>query len=129
MKRWVLAVMMMVMASGTAAAKDYEMTKKTDDYSVVVKMDRNPPTTGNNQLSLSIKDAAGADVTDAKVSIQYYMPPMPGMPPMNYNANAALAANQYKAKVNFSMSGSWNLVIRITRANKTTQVRFTIDAR
>lgn len=129
MKRWVLAMMMVALAAGTAAAKDYEVTKKADDYSVVVKMDRNPPTTGNNQVSVSIKDAAGADVTDAKVSIQYYMPPMPGMPAMNYNTNAAPAANLYKAKVNFSMSGSWNLVIRITRANKTTPVRFTVDAR
>ncbi|MEW6335722.1 MAG: FixH family protein, partial [Thermodesulfobacteriota bacterium] len=90
MKRWVLAVMMVALAAGTAAAKDYVVTKKTDDYNVVVKMDRNPPTTGNNQMFISIKDAAGADVTNAKVTVQYYMPPMPGMPPMNYNANAAL---------------------------------------
>jgi hypothetical protein len=129
MKRLVLAAMMMVLVSGTAAAKDYEVTKKADNYNVVVKMDRNPPTTGNNKLSVSIKDATGADVTDAKVSVQYFMPAMPGMPPMNHNTNAELAAKEYKAKVDFSMSGPWNMVIKIIRAQKTTQVRFTIDAR
>lgn len=129
MKKMVLAVMLVLLVAGTAAAKDYEVTKKAGDYSVVVNMNRNPPTTGNNNLSVSIKDAAGADVTDAKVSVGYSMPPMPGMPAMNYSAKAELAAKEYKAKVNFSMSGSWNMVIKIVRADKTTQVRFTVDAR
>jgi hypothetical protein len=94
-------------------------------------MDRNPPTTGNNNLAVSVKDGAGTDVTDARVSVEYSMPAMPGMPAMNYSTKAELAAKEkeYKAKVNFSMSGSWNMVIKIIRADKTTQVRFTVDAR
>ena len=129
MKRLVLAVMLVLLVAGTAAAKDYEVTKKAGDYNVVVKIDRNPPTTGNNNLSVSIKDGAGADVADAKVSVEYSMPAMPGMPAMKYNTNAELATKEYKTKVNFSMSGSWNMVIKIIRANKTTQVKFTVDAR
>ena len=121
--------MLVLLVAGTAAAKDYEVTKKAGDYNVVVKIDRNPPTTGNNNLSVTIKDAAGADVTDAKVSVEYSMPAMPGMPAMKYNTNAELAAKEYKAKMNFSMSGSWNMVIKIIRADKTTQVKFTVDAR
>jgi hypothetical protein len=131
MKRIVLAVMVLLLVAGTAAAKEYEVTKKAGDYNVVVKMDRNPPTTGKNSLSAAIKDAAGAYVTDARVSVDYSMPAMPGMPAMNYSAKAELAAKEkeYKAKLDFSMSGSWNIVIKIVRADKTTQVRFTIDAR
>jgi hypothetical protein len=129
MKKVVLAVMLVLLAAGAASAKDYEVTKKTGDYNVVVKMDRNPPTTGNNNLTVSVKDGAGADVTDAKVSVEYSMPAMPGMPAMNYSAKAEPAAKEYKTKVNFSMSGSWNMVIKIVRANKTTQVKFTVDAR
>jgi len=129
MKRVVLAVMLVLFVAGTAAAKDYEVTKKAGDYNVVVKIDRNPPTTGNNNLSVSVKDGAGADVTDAKVSVEYSMPAMPGMPAMNYSTKAELAAKEYKAKVNFSMSGSWNMVIKLIRADKTVQVKFTVDAR
>lgn len=131
MKKLVLAVMVILLSAGTAAAKDYEVTKKAGDLNVVVKIDRNPPTTGNNNLTVSVKDATGADVTDAKVSVDYSMPAMPGMPAMNYSTKAELATKEkeYKAKVNFSMSGSWNMVIKINRADKTTPVRFTVDAR
>ncbi len=129
MKKLVLAVMLVLLVAGAAGAKDYEVTKKAGDYNVVVKIDRNPPTTGNNNLTVSVKDGAGADVTDAKVSVDYSMPAMPGMPAMNYSAKAELAAKEYKAKVNFSMSGSWNMVIKILRTDKTTQVKFTVDAR
>ena len=131
MKKLVLAVMLVLLVAGTAAAKEYEVSKKAGDYNVVVTMNRNPPTTGNNNLTISIKDGAGADVTDAKVSVDYSMPAMPGMPAMNYSAKAELAAKEkeYKAKVNFSMSGSWNIVIKILRGDKTTPVRFTVDAR
>jgi hypothetical protein len=131
MKRIVLAVMVLLLVAGTATAKEYEVTKKAGDYNVVVKMNRNPPTTGNNNMTVSVKDGAGADVTDAKVSVDYSMPAMPGMPAMNYSAKAELAAKEkeYKAKVNFSMSGSWNMTIKITRGDKTAQVKFTVDAR
>jgi hypothetical protein len=112
-----------------AMAKDFEVTKKAGDYSVVVTIDKNPPTTGDNNLSVSVKDGAGAVVADAKVFVEYSMPAMAGMPPMKYNTNAALAGDLYKTKVNFSMSGSWNMVVKIVRGGKTTQVKFTVDAR
>ena len=129
MKKFMLAVMIVLLVAGTAAAKNYEVTKKAGDYSLVVMIDKNPPVTGDNNLSVSVKDGAGADVTDAKVSVEYSMPAMPGMPAMNYKANAESAGKEYKAKINFSMSGSWNMVIKIIRANKTAQVKFTVDAR
>jgi hypothetical protein len=129
MKRLLLAVMAVFLVAGTAVAKDYEVTKKAGDYTVVVTIDKNPPTTGDNNLSVSVKDGAGAGVTDAKVSVEYSMPAMPGMPAMNYKTNTEWTGKEYKAKINFSMSGSWNMVIKIVRANKTAQVKFTVDAR
>ncbi len=129
MKKMVLAVMMVLLMAGTAVAKNYEVTKKAGDYSVVVSIDKNPPTTGDNNLSVSAKDGAGADVTDAKVVVEYSMPAMPGMPAMNYKTNAEWTGKEYKSKINFSMSGSWNMAIKIIRAGKTTQVKFTVDAR
>ena len=129
MKRFVLAWAVVFLASGLAMAKDFEVTKKAGDYTVVVTIDKNPPTTGDNNLSVAVKDGAGADVADAKVSVEYSMPAMPGMPAMKYDTNAALAGKVYKTKVNFSMSGSWNMVIKVIRGGKTAQARFTVDAR
>ena len=127
MKRIGLAVMLVLLVAGTAAAKDYEVTKKAGDYQVVVKIDRNPPTTGNNNLTVSVKDGAGADITDAKVSVEYSMPAMPGMPAMKYNTAAELAAKEYKTKVNFSMPGGWGVAVKITRGDKTVQAKLVAD--
>ncbi|MHB9097541.1 MAG: FixH family protein [Syntrophales bacterium] len=128
MKRVVLTVMVFLLCGGLAIAKDFEVTKKAGDYNVVIAIDKNPPVMGDNNLAISVKDGRG-DVSDAKVSVEYSMPAMPGMPAMKYNANAELAGAIYKTKVNFSMSGSWNMVVKIVRGGKTTQVKFTVDAR
>lgn len=129
MKKWILAAVVFFCIGGLAIAKDFEVTKKAGDYTVIVTIDKNPPTTGDNNLSVSVKDGAGADVADATVSVEYSMPPMSGMPPMNYKTNAALAGKQYKTKVNFSMSGSWNIAVKVVRGGKTAQAKFTVDAR
>jgi len=54
---------------------------------------------------------------------------MPGMPPMNYKTDAVLKGNEYRATMNLSMSGPWNIAIKITRAGKTSTAKFNIDAR
>jgi len=129
MKKLIWVAVAFFLLVGPAMAKDFEVTKKAGDYTVVVTIDKNPPTTGDNNLSVAVKDGAGADVADAKVSVEYSMPAMPGMPAMKYDTNAALAGKVYKTKVNFSMSGSWNMVIKVIRGGKTAQARFTVDAR
>ncbi len=129
MKRVVLAVMMVLLVAGTAAAKDYEVTKKAGDYTVVVKIDRNPPITGDNNLSAIIKDATGAEVKDAKVAVEYTMAAMPGMPAVKVKTDAELKGSEYKAKINFSMPGGWGVAVRITRGGKTVQAKFSVDVR
>ena len=129
MKRLVLAVMLVLLVAGTAAAKDYEVTKKAGDYTVVVKIDRNPPITGDNNLSVTIKDATGAEVKDAKVAVEYSMAAMPGMPAVNVKTDTQLKGSEYKAKINFSMSGGWGVAVKITRGDKTVQAKFSVDVR
>jgi len=121
--------MMVLLAVGVAGAKDFEVSKKAGDLSVVAKIDKNPPINGENNLTLDIKDAGGANVTDAKVKVEYSMPAMPGMPAMNYKTDAKLEGGEYKTKLNFSMSGSWNIAVKISRGGKTVQAKFTVDVR
>lgn len=124
----VLLISAMLLMAGTAYAKDYEVTKKTSAYTVVVKNDKNPPVAGDNNLTISIKDASGKNITDAKVKVEYSMPAMSGMPSMNYKANAELKGNDYNAKMNLSMAGSWNVAIKITKGGKTETMKFIVDA-
>ncbi len=129
MKRLALVAVIFLLAAGIAYAKDYEVTKKAGDYNVAVKIDKNPPVVGDNNVSIEITDASGHHARDAKVVVDYSMPAMPGMPAMNYKANAELKGDAYKAKMNLSMSGSWNIAVKITRVGKTSTMKFTVDAK
>ena len=127
MKRVMVVIVAVLLLTGIAYAKDYEVTKKAGVYNVIVKIDKNPPVVGDNNMKIDIKDASGKSVTDAKVKVQYSMPAMPGMPPMNYKTNAELKDNTYKAKINLSMTGSWNIAVKITKSGKTASMKFSID--
>src|SRR5450759_1851399 len=125
----ILAAAAFLMACSLAFAKDYELTKKAGDYNVQIKIDKNPPVTGINKMSGAIKDVAGKDVTDATVVIDYVMPAMPGMPAMNYKAATSLKNKRYVAEVDFSMSGSWSIAVKITRGGKTQSVKLNVDVK
>jgi hypothetical protein len=128
MKKSLLILGLFLFAAGPIYAKDYEVTKKAEDYTVLVKIDKNPPVVGENNVTIEIKDAAGKNVTEAKVKLDYGMAAMPGMPAMSYKADAELKGALYKAKMNPSMAGSWNVTIQITQGDKTRKVKFNVDA-
>jgi hypothetical protein len=127
MKRFTVILAILFLAFGLAYAKDYTVTKKVGSYMVHVRMDKNPPITGKNNIEISIQDAAGADVVDAVVIVEYSMPAMPGMPAMNYKTKTETKNKKYMATVDFSMSGAWNINVKITRAGKTQSVKFNVD--
>ncbi len=129
MKKLVLFTLVIVLIAGVAYAKDYELKKKAGEYDVEVKIDKNPPVVGDNNISIEVKDASGHHARDAKVVVEYSMPAMPGMPAMNYKTDTELKGDEYKAKMNLSMSGSWNIAVKITRAGKTSTMKFTVDAK
>jgi hypothetical protein len=129
MKRLALIICVLFLAVGLADAKDYEMTKKAGEYTVLVTIDKNPPVTGKNNMAVGIKDGTGKDVTDAVVAVDYVMPAMPGMPAMNYKAGASLKDKRYLATLNFSMPGPWSISVKITRGGKTQSVKLNVDVK
>jgi hypothetical protein len=118
----VLLMVSVAYAAGTIA-------KKAGPYTVEMSMDKNPPVTGKNNADITVKDASGKAVTDAKVAVEYSMPAMPGMPAMNYKSEAELRGETYKAVISPSMAGSWNMAVKVSRAGKTETARFTIDVK
>lgn len=129
MKRLTIIVIAIILVAGVVYAKDYEVTKKAGDFNVVIKIDKNPPVAGKNNVEIAITDASGKAVTDAKVVLNYSMPAMAGMPAMSYKADGQLKGTVYRTSTNYSMSGSWNNEIKITRADKTQSAKFTVDAK
>jgi hypothetical protein len=130
MRRWHLLLMLIVvMVAGTAFAKENVVQKKAGDYSVEIKMDKETPVVGSNNLEIAVKDKAGKAVTDAKVVVTASMPAMPGMPAMENRADAKADGGKYKAKIDLSMGGSWNMSVRITEGGKTATAKWTVDAR
>ena len=130
MKRWSwLVVLLVVLLAGTAFAKESSVQKKAGDYSVDIKMDKDTPVVGSNNVEIVIKDKAGKVVTDAKVVVTASMPSMPGMPAMENKADAKLDGGKYKAKIDLSMGGSWNMSVRITQGGQTATAKWTVDAR
>ncbi len=108
--------------------KDLELKKKVGDYQVEIKIDKNPPIIGDNKIEIQIKDASDSVIEDAKVLVNYYMPPMPRMAPMNYRTEAKLKDEKYRAKMKLIMAGPWIIAVKFTREGKTLTAKFNIDA-
>jgi len=129
MKRFLMIGLAVLLSAGIAVAKDFEVAKKAGEFNVVVTIDKNPPVTGDNGVTVAVKDASGKVVKDAKVIVDYSMPAMPGMPAMNYKADAVAKGDVYKATMNLSMAGPWNILVKISAGGKSGSMKFTIDAK
>jgi hypothetical protein len=111
------------------AAADYRVRKNAEGLTFDIAINRNPPVLGDNEIRIEIKDQQGKLVLDAEVWVNYYMPPMPKMAPMNYTVPAALKGNEYRATMNLIMTGPWNIITRARIQGKWIGVGFPIDVR
>ncbi len=127
MRKRIVFILVLILIGAIAYAKGYEVKKKAGEYETRIRIDRNPPVIGNNNIEIEIKDAAGKYVMDARVLVNYYMPPMPRMAPMNYRTDARLKGEKYKATMNFIMTGPWIIAIKITRQGKTATTKINVD--
>ncbi len=128
MPKWFVFALILLSIPAVANPSGYEVKRKAGEYEAGVKIDRYPPVLGDNKIEIDIKDAAGNRVTDAKVLVNYYMPPMPRMAPMNYKTDAKLKKENYMATMNFIMTGPWYISIIINHAGKISTTRFNVDA-
>jgi hypothetical protein len=106
-----------------------EARKTAGDYEVGITINRNPPSVGENPLEIEIKGPGGRRITEAQVLVNYYMPPMPRMAPMNYTTPAALKGDRYRAVMHLIMDGPWIIALKITVGEKRSTVKFHINAR
>lgn len=128
MTKWFVLALALFLIPSIADPKSYEVKRRAGEYEAEVRIDRFPPILGDNKIEIDIKDGGGHRVTDAKVLVNYYMPPMPRMAPMNYITDAKLKGEKYKATMNFIMSGPWVIAVKIIHGGKTSTAKFNVDA-
>jgi hypothetical protein len=121
----VLALMMVF-----ACANGYESQKSTGDLKVTLSIERYPLVKGDNSLNVKVADATGKAITDAAVVVRYFMPPMPGMAPMEYKTQAVMKGDGYSFSANIPMEGGWKAEVSVTRGGSpAVTATFNIDAR
>ena len=126
-KMFLPMILLLCVWPGTADAANLVDAKKAGEYDVAIRIDRNPPIQGVNNLEVEIKGADGRAITNAKVLINYYMPPMPRMAPMNYKIDAPFKGDRYRAKMNFIMEGPWYIAVKINHSGKMTTAKFNVN--
>jgi hypothetical protein len=148
MRRWYqspenwLVVVLAVFVAGTVFAKEYNdqekkgvqgpqevqgLQAKAGDYLVAIKMDKGPPVVGANNIEIVVTDKGGKAVTDAQVLVTASMPAMSGMPAVEKKTEAKPDGGKYKAKIDLSQGGSWNMYVRVIQGSKTSTAKFTVD--
>jgi len=110
-------------------AGDYRVRKSADGLVFDIAINRNPPVLGDNEIRIEIRDPQGNPVLEAEVLVNYYMPPMPRMAPMNYTIPAPLKGKEYRAIMDLIMTGPWNIIVRARLQGKWLRVVFPIDVR
>jgi hypothetical protein len=128
MKTWIIAILFLFLTASVAHAGGLKFEKKVREYLIRVEIDRNPLIIGDNDIQIDIKDDSGRSITDAEVLVNYYMPPMPRMVPMNYKTKADLSKDKYTATLNIIMVGPWYIRIIIDRAGEIATIKFNVDA-
>jgi hypothetical protein len=130
--KWVPLIPMiglaLILSVPRAYGKGLEVIKKGGGYEFLINLDRDPPVIGDNPIEIGIRDDNGVDVKDAKVLVNYYMPPMPRMAPMNYTEEAKYSGSAYKLNMHFIMAGPWVIRVIVTHNEQRAVAKINVDA-
>ena len=132
MKKFYLPIVLTFLAVALVAgcSKGYQAQKSVDDLTVTLSAGSYPLVKGDNTLTVKATDATGKAVTDAQVAMKFYMPPMPGMAPMEFDQQGTLKGSAYAFTVNPPMEGGWKADVTVARTSKpATTATFNLDAR
>ncbi len=132
MKKYNFLVLVVVLATASVfgCSKGYESQRAVDDLTVILAAGRYPLVKGDNTLTIKVADSGGKAVTATQVNVRFYMPPMPGMAPMELTLQATPKGNAYNTSVNPPMEGGWKTDISVVRPGKpAVTATFNLDVR
>lgn len=88
---------------------------------ITFRLQPDPPKTGENTFEVAVKDAAGAPVTDADVSVQLFMPAMPtmNMPAMRNDTKLPhVGGGVYRGPGQVMMTGRWDATVSVSKGGQ-----------
>jgi hypothetical protein len=122
-----LLTMLLCLTAGIVYAEGYEVKKEVGGYYVLMKIDRNPPIAGDNNVSIEVTDAITHCACNANVVIEYSRPATLGTPALHYTAETELKRGRHIGKISLSVAGFWNIGVKITTGGKTWTTNFVVD--
>jgi hypothetical protein len=128
MKNIFAALVIIFLTVEVAHGKGLDVRKPLGDFDVLVRLERFPVIQGDNPIEVELRDPQGKPIANAQILVNYYMPPMPRMAPMNYKTEARLVGSKYRTSMSIIMAGPWIIRILITRNGKTYLVKLNVDA-
>jgi RND family efflux transporter MFP subunit len=93
---------------------------------IAMTTDPAPPVRGSNQLRIELRDRSGKPITNAKVSVTFYMAAMPAMGMAGMRAQAAAVdkgGGVYLAALDIPSGGTWQVTIVATREGRSIATR------
>jgi len=105
-----------VACGGDSSLEGFTKSGKAGSLSVTYSSAK-PLVVGDNTIELVIRKE-GEVLTGAKVEFKLFMPEMPGMPYMEEVKSMTANGDNYRANVNFSMGGTWQVTIYIEKDGK-----------
>jgi nitrogen fixation protein FixH len=88
---------------------------------IAFRSEPTPPKMGQNAFEVTVRDEHGAPVTDATVTVEFYMPAMPEMKMPEMRDTATLrheSGGVYRGTGNVIMAGAWDVTVTATRNGK-----------
>jgi hypothetical protein len=129
MKKIYFLIFLLLLSASVAQARGRGLSGRAGSYAVEVVIEHDPPIVGDNRIEISLKDGNGHQVSGAQILVNYYMPPMPRMAPMNYTIPAKLKGVTYSATLHLIMDGPWIIALKINQGGETSTAKFHINAR
>lgn len=116
-----------------AATAETTPDRESGSLRIDYRGDPDPPREGDNDVQVTIAQDDGSRLTDAEVSITYYMPAMPSMNMPEMRDVFSLShqgEGTYSGTVRLSMGGTWQVTVAVARRGEAVgKKRFTIIAR
>lgn len=129
MRKLILVFIALLLIVGTGFAAEKAMKTKAGQYDVELMFSAKP-VVGEVPLTVVVKEA-GKAVTDAKVTVEYYMTEKIGptkkyieMPYHRSEVETKVEPSGYAGKADFSMAGRWNVNIKIEKDGKISTAKF-----
>jgi hypothetical protein len=127
--RFIIVALAITILSGWGWSKGYESEKSAGKNTVILKAEKYPLIKGDNALSVTVTDKAKKPVSSA-VKVRYFMPPMPGMAPMEYPVQPSRKGEAYVFNANIPMEGVWKVEVTVADASgEESSATFNLDAR